>query len=125
MLDIFLLYNSRIMNDEQKQSLKEAIQNELATSEEKLLTLQKELKPLKKSCAYDDVEYASLYDDYNIRYKEAENLQKRIKSLQKSLIKIDNEEYGICEECGEEIPLARLELVPESSHCVQCLSQED
>ena len=112
------------MNNEQKHALKESIQNELTTLEKKLLALQKDLKPLGKSCAFDDAEYFSLCDDYNIRYKEAENLQKRISGLQKALKMIDDEEYGICEECGEEIPFARLELVPDSSLCVRCLSKE-
>ena len=113
------------MTDTQKQSLKKSIQTELIALEKKLQTLQRELKPLRKSCAYDDAEYSSLCDNYNIRYKEAENLQKRISSLQKALTMIDEEEYGICEECGEEIPFARLELVPESSRCVRCLSDKD
>lgn len=114
------------MTDNQKRALKESIQNELDASEKKLQTLQKELKPLRKSCAYDDAEYSSLCSDYNIRHKEVENLDNRIKSLQKALKMIDDEEYGICEECGEEIPLERLELelVPESSRCVQCLSKK-
>ncbi len=113
------------MTKKKKEALAASIENELAAVEKKLQTLQKELKPLRKSCAYDDMEYASLCDDYNIRYKEAENLQKRISSLQKALTMIDEKEYGICEECGEEIPFARLELVPESSRCVRCLSDKN
>ena len=113
------------MNHTQKESLKKSIKSELAALVNKLQTLQKELKPLRKSCANDNAEYSSLCDDYNIRYKEAENLQKRISSLQKALLMIDEEEYGVCKECGEEIPFARLELVPNSSLCVRCLSKED
>ncbi|MFV0600795.1 MAG: TraR/DksA family transcriptional regulator [Brachymonas sp.] len=28
--------------------------------------------------------------------------------------------YGICEECGEEIDFARLQLEPQTAHCVNC-----
>ena len=32
------------------------------------------------------------------------------------------DEYGLCEECEEPIPLPRLTLMPWSIHCVRCLS---
>lgn len=28
--------------------------------------------------------------------------------------------YGVCERCGQRIPDARLEAVPEATHCVGC-----
>ncbi|MGH8927354.1 MAG: TraR/DksA family transcriptional regulator, partial [Acidimicrobiia bacterium] len=31
--------------------------------------------------------------------------------------------YGICKNCGKEIPPARLEARPESVHCVDCKSK--
>ena len=29
-------------------------------------------------------------------------------------------EYGICADCGQEIPAARLEIVPDAERCVSC-----
>ncbi len=37
-----------------------------------------------------------------------------------ALARIDSDDYGICIDCGEEIPLKRLELMPESLKCVHC-----
>lgn len=33
--------------------------------------------------------------------------------------------YGICEDCGEPIPLKRLESVPEAQFCLDCACKED
>ena len=40
--------------------------------------------------------------------------------LIKAIAKQRNGTYGLCDECGIEIPIARLNLVPEASHCVDC-----
>lgn len=33
--------------------------------------------------------------------------------------------YGLCEECGTEIPLARLEIMPYTTLCVKCQEQQE
>ena len=34
---------------------------------------------------------------------------------------IDNGKYGICSECEEPIPEARLKVIPFAAHCIECL----
>jgi len=41
------------------------------------------------------------------------------------LTKLDDGTYGVCEECGEEIPVGRLAAVPFTSHCVACQEMVD
>ena len=40
--------------------------------------------------------------------------------LTRALEAIDTPGYGVCAECGEPIPLARLLALPESDLCVHC-----
>lgn len=40
--------------------------------------------------------------------------------INKALKRIDSNEYFICRNCGEDIPSERLELLPFTSHCVNC-----
>jgi len=35
------------------------------------------------------------------------------------------QEFGDCEECGEEIPFARLKLMPYAEYCVACQNKRD
>ena len=42
--------------------------------------------------------------------------------VKKALRKLDTGEYGLCERCDEDIPAARLQLIPECECCVVCLS---
>jgi len=43
-----------------------------------------------------------------------------IERLRQALARIEAEDYGHCEECGEPIPVARLEIDPAADYCVRC-----
>jgi len=45
---------------------------------------------------------------------------KNLKSINDALFRLKNGTYGICEECGAEIPEKRLRVVPFTSLCVPC-----
>lgn len=44
----------------------------------------------------------------------------RLKAIDAALKRIDTDDFGWCEECGEEIPLGRLNLDPCAPRCVDC-----
>ncbi len=48
--------------------------------------------------------------------------REKIHSIDEALMRIDEGEYGICEECDEDIPLGRLKAMPFTRHCVKCKS---
>jgi len=41
-------------------------------------------------------------------------------SLERALTKLDDPDFGLCRECEEPIPPARLMILPETDLCVQC-----
>jgi len=45
-----------------------------------------------------------------------------VRSIEEALLRIDEGEYGVCEECEEEIPLGRLKVLPFARLCVKCKS---
>lgn len=48
--------------------------------------------------------------------------REKLHSIDEAIMRIDEGEYGICEECDEEIPLGRLKAMPFTRHCVKCKS---
>ena len=40
--------------------------------------------------------------------------------IAKALDQIKNDTYGICADCGQEIPLARLKVQPFADRCIRC-----
>jgi DnaK suppressor protein len=48
--------------------------------------------------------------------------REKVHSIDEALLRIAEGEYGICEECDEEIPMGRLKVLPFTRHCVKCKS---
>jgi DnaK suppressor protein len=46
--------------------------------------------------------------------------REKLRSIDEALDRIDDGEYGVCEECEEEIPLGRLKVLPFARYCVRC-----
>lgn len=56
-----------------------------------------------------------------LRIRERES--RLIRKIQFTLQKIDEGLFGICEKCGDDIPLPRLNARPVAAHCIQCKTQ--
>ncbi|MBI9088708.1 MAG: RNA polymerase-binding protein DksA [Desulfobacterium sp.] len=48
-----------------------------------------------------------------------------IKKIRQALERIENESYGICESCGEDISIKRLEARPVTTKCIDCKEAEE
>lgn len=49
-----------------------------------------------------------------------DSLKERLSDIEVALIKINNNSYGVCKECGKEIEAEVLDVVPESELCRDC-----
>lgn len=47
----------------------------------------------------------------------------RLKAIEAALRRIDDDEFGWCQSCGEEIPEGRLDLDPTAARCVDCVGR--
>ena len=47
----------------------------------------------------------------------------KLKQVETALKKVEDGEYGICEQCEQEILETRLEIMPYTEFCIQCLSE--
>jgi DnaK suppressor protein len=58
---------------------------------------------------------------FRLRGREKAFLEK----IQKALTKIDEGNFGVCEECAEEISIKRLEARPETTLCIRCKEDQE
>lgn len=49
-------------------------------------------------------------------------LKSRLNMVERALVEIGDENFGMCTRCGQAIPMGRLEIVPETRLCVSCAS---
>ena len=50
----------------------------------------------------------------------AENESAQLEEIDAALLRIDEGTFGTCEECGQEIPKARLQMIPFARQCIEC-----
>lgn len=46
-----------------------------------------------------------------------------IREIRQALVRIENNEYGLCRSCGGEIGGARLKALPYATQCIDCANQ--
>ena len=66
----------------------------------------------------DEAERATRETENSLELRTRDRYRKLIRKIDKALIRIDDGEYGYCEETGEEIGLARLEARPIATLCL-------
>ncbi|KKQ01457.1 MAG: DnaK suppressor protein [Candidatus Roizmanbacteria bacterium GW2011_GWA2_36_23] len=96
--------------------------------EKKKILLQ--IDELKKNDPFSDPDHASdnAAVDTDVREQvghdtieaEIKDIQKRVQNIDLALKKIQKNSYGVCERCRNLIPLARLKLILEAQHCIDC-----
>lgn len=67
-----------------------------------------------------NAEAGSMKFEYEKELSIEQNLIDLQSKVESALAKIEAGTYGICERCGESIPLARLDALPYSTLCVDC-----
>jgi DnaK suppressor protein len=60
---------------------------------------------------------------FTLRLRDRE--RKLIKKIQQALTRIEEGEFGICVECGDEIGTARLKARPMTTLCINCKSKQE
>lgn len=73
----------------------------------------------------DEMEEASLTSDMGFTLRIRDREAKLIKKLTEALERLEDGTFGICEECGEEIPLKRLMARPVTSLCIECKKAQE
>jgi DnaK suppressor protein len=73
----------------------------------------------------DPTDRASMESSRNSVLRIRDRERKLIFKIQEALRRLDDGEYGICEECGEEIGIERLKARPVTTLCIGCKSSQE
>lgn len=96
---------------------KSALEAKLADLEHRLAGVTKDIT---KTLSSDFAEQATERENDDVLEEIARETQLSIARIRAALQRIEDDNYGICSSCGDEIAAKRLEAMPESTHCVKC-----
>jgi DnaK suppressor protein len=73
----------------------------------------------------DKADQASIASDVGFALRIRDREEKLIEKIIEALEKLDVGTFGICEACGEEIPLKRLMARPMTTLCIECKKEQE
>lgn len=80
----------------------------------------KEIQDLYNSEPNDNIDFSTINTSSQIEQTISFNLKQELNEIAKSLAKIQQKTYGICELCEESIDLERLKIKPHARYCIHC-----
>ncbi len=68
----------------------------------------------------DPVDRAAQEEEFSLELRARDRERKLIKKIEKTLKRIDDDDFGFCDTCGIEIGIRRLEARPTADMCIDC-----
>jgi DnaK suppressor protein len=73
----------------------------------------------------DPTDRATLESDRNFMLRIRDREHKLIKKIKKALLRIEEGTFGICDKCGEDISIERMNARPVTTQCIDCKTNEE
>ncbi len=108
------------MNTQDRQLLKRKIDDDLSRSRQQLRDLEELTQAIAPDNAIGRVSRMDAINNKSVDEALLRKVRLKIQRLEKALTKLDEPSFGTCIRCKEQIPVARLILLPESVRCVKC-----
>jgi DnaK suppressor protein len=68
----------------------------------------------------DPVDRAAQEEEFSLELRARDRERKLIKKIEKTLKRIEEDDFGFCDSCGIEIGIRRLEARPTADMCIDC-----
>jgi len=108
------------MTVEERQELKEKIQEAITKTQAEIHQLEEATQPISPENSIGRVSRMDAINNKSVAEATLRTAKRKLNSLHTALGKIDAAEFGQCAHCGGRIPTARLMYMPGSAYCVRC-----
>lgn len=120
------------LTNEERQKLRTRLEEERDRLREEMRGLDAEIVALGQSQAIEVGGVGNHVADDATDISEQEKdiaikrtLEDRLRDVEHALLRVDEGNYGVCEQCGKPIPAERLAALPSAGLCIECKSAED
>ncbi len=73
----------------------------------------------------DPADRATQEEEFSLELRTRDRERKLIKKIDKTLVRVEEDDYGFCDQCGVEIGIRRLEARPTAELCVDCKTLDE
>jgi len=108
------------MKNEQKEKFRLHINDRILSLKKDIISFKELTRPIAPDNAIGRISRMEAINSKSINEEALRKIKNTLTKLQQALKIIDDENFGICIECEEPIPFARLMILPETNLCVVC-----
>ncbi len=112
--------NRAPLTEERIQKLRQILNHERTIALERVREIRQEQEQDVAPPPSDELDVARSLAEVETHASLIEQAEFRLKAIDRALSRLEQGRYGVCEDCGEEIPFERLRLVPFAVCCVGC-----
>ncbi len=109
------------MNNAKKEEIKKLLHERIAKTLQKIKGYERMAEPITPENAIGRVSRMDAINNKSVVDAALRTAKEKLSAMKSMLNKIDDEQFGLCDRCGEDIPEKRLVLMPESKFCVRCV----
>ena len=73
----------------------------------------------------DPTDRASAESDRNFELRLRDRERKLLSKVKLAIVRIEDESYGLCDDCGDDISDERLEARPVTTLCIECKTKQE
>ena len=108
------------MNKEERSELKEIIFKRISETEDEVEHLKELTKPVAPDNAIGRLSRMDAINNKSINDASLRENRSKLQKLERAMSNIEEENFGNCAKCGEEIAFGRLKFMPWTTKCVNC-----
>jgi DnaK suppressor protein len=112
------------MNEKQREHFKQILQ---AWRRELMEEVDRTVTHMKDEAANfpDPADRATQEEEFSLELRTRDRERKLIKKIDKTLVRVEEDDYGFCDQCGVDIGIRRLEARPTADLCVDCKTLDE
>jgi DnaK suppressor protein len=73
----------------------------------------------------DPADRATQEEEFSLELRTRDRERKLIKKIDKTLVRVEEDDYGFCDQCGVEVGIRRLEARPTADLCIDCKTLDE
>lgn len=109
------------MTEQQKKQLINSIVSKIEEVQIEMVELEELIKPIPLDASIGRISRMDAINNKAINESSLREKKKLFQRLEKALERAKDKNFGKCLKCGGEIPFGRLEYMPDTTKCVNCV----
>ena len=109
-----------MLSEQERIDIKSAMERTMAELQVKIKEYRELTKPIAPENAIGRVSRMDAINNKSVNEAALRQAEAKLQKLKKKKKKVEDPTFGVCQRCGNPIPVGRIMLMPESNRCVRC-----